>query len=538
MSFTHDYDNFPQHPGPDPNRPDPDTGWQPGMPTLILLAGEDGAILSGWRAPVAYSAEGVIIAMADEIDAGGHIPEDRFPPVNPAAWFLVSSEHAPGADAPPPHPELGPGSGHQVNGPADCPRCSLLRENEHWMTPGRPHSGVTYDLSRDRASGSSPWQGRSGELTVAMAGAGTALDLSAAVRAADGTPMYAGDRLTSAVAGWLAGHGIDPDTGTGTDGRFGIPADLLAAAPARPAMEALARETEAAQTGARGAALELAAAVRNPDGSWRACADLYAAIAGWLGGMGVSPADVPIPAAAWADPGVLRAVTPVPPDGPLSARHRWVCSYALTVQARLVAVVPGCAFHGTPAGPGTNVAIESASGRFLGELANTGYRKSPTGFAAGDEGSGAAALARSLLTAALGSLAACPGCLGSGRITYLVTQDAHEDPVPWQPAHDTLADPGPDLGDGEDAAWRRDRGLPRLRWRRDPHHPGGLPGVQTAGHRPDGRRRRMADHPRRGAGLADHPGRQPGAGRAGVSGPHRSGRGAGLTCPAKARQPR
>ena len=70
------------------------------------------------------------------------------------------------------------------------------------------------------------------------------------------------------------------------------------------------------------------AAVRNPDGSWRDGADLYAAIAGWLGGMGVSPADVPIPAAAWAEPGVLRAVTPVPPwAGPLSARHLgWVCA--------------------------------------------------------------------------------------------------------------------------------------------------------------------------------------------------------------------
>lgn len=346
MTYTHDHDDdrgparMAAHPGP--NRPDPDTGWRPGMPALVLFAGEDGAIVYGWRLPAAFSPEGVILAIADETDEQGRSP---FPLVDPAAWHLVSTEHA----------------------------------------PERPHAGVSHDLAHDLASGGSEWQGRS-------------------------------------------------------------------AAPPRPAMEALARETDAAQAGARGAALELAAAVRNPDGSWRDGADLYGAIAGWLGGMGVSPADVPIPAAAWAEPGVLRAVTPKPPDGSLTARHRWVCSWALTVQARIVAVVPGCVFHGTPAGPGTNVAIESATGRFLGELANTGYRHSPTGFAAGYEGSGAAALARSLLTAALGSLATCPGCLGSGRVTYLVTQDAHEDPVPWQPAHDTLADPGPDPGDGEDAA--------------------------------------------------------------------------------------
>ena len=101
--------------------------------------------------------------------------------------------------------------------------------------------------------------------------------------------------------------------------------------------------------------------------------------------MGVSPADVPIPAAAWAEPGVLRAVTPVPPgQGRCQRGTGGVCSYALTVQARIVAVVPGCVFHGTSAGPGTNVAIESATGRFLGELAKTGDRKSPMGFAAAD----------------------------------------------------------------------------------------------------------------------------------------------------------
>lgn len=31
--------------------------------------------------------------------------------------------------AAPPHPGLGPSSGHQANGPASCPRCQLLRDN-------------------------------------------------------------------------------------------------------------------------------------------------------------------------------------------------------------------------------------------------------------------------------------------------------------------------------------------------------------------------------------------------------------------------
>lgn len=40
-----------------------------------------------------------------------------------------------------PHPELGPGSGHQPDGPADCPRCQMLRDNQGWMEHGlEPHT--------------------------------------------------------------------------------------------------------------------------------------------------------------------------------------------------------------------------------------------------------------------------------------------------------------------------------------------------------------------------------------------------------------
>lgn len=35
--------------------------------------------------------------------------------------------------APPPHPELGPGSGHQLDGPADCRRCQMIRDNQDWL---------------------------------------------------------------------------------------------------------------------------------------------------------------------------------------------------------------------------------------------------------------------------------------------------------------------------------------------------------------------------------------------------------------------
>jgi hypothetical protein len=131
---------------------------------------------------------------------------------------------------------------------------------------------------------------------------------------------------------------------------------------------------------------------------------------------------------------------PVPPeDLSLTERHRWVCRWALTVQARTLAPLSDLRFHGTPAGPGCDVAIESR-GRFIGELANTGYMHSPTGFGAGYEGSGAAALASSLLVATLGAYAACQGCAGSGKVTYLAGAPVDADPVPWLPEHDQMDD--------------------------------------------------------------------------------------------------
>jgi hypothetical protein len=391
----------------DPNTPDPDTGWKPGMPALILFAGEDGAIVHGWRLPTAYSPDGAVTAVADELGDG-----DGFPLVNPAAWRLLSSEHA----------------------------------------PARPRSRAGYDLGHDQASGGSAWQGRAGELTttdrgvmlaVTLTAKGAALDLSAAVRDAEGTPIYAGAALSAAVAGWLRDRDIDPDTGTSAaDGQPGLPVGLTDGypAPLRPAMESLARETAAAQAGARGAAEDLNRAVRTPDGTWRYGADLTMAVSTWLGLMGVAPAGAP-PGPAGVPADVLAASSPVPPAGlPLGARHRWVCAWALTVQARTLAPLSDVTFHGIPAGTGTDVAVESR-GRFVAPLANTGYHKSPTGFGAGYEGSGAAALARSLLVAALGAHAACRGCLGAGRVTWL---PGESDPVPWLPEHDQLTSANPE----------------------------------------------------------------------------------------------
>jgi hypothetical protein len=235
-------------------------------------------------------------------------------------------------------------------------------------------------------------------------------------------------------------------------------AEELAGTPAEP----LTMTDRAALLGVtiavRGAALELSAAVRDRDGVLLTGPAFTAAVAGWLRGHGIDPdtgdalADhlpglpATLPGAGdWTPPGVLRSLRPVPPDGlPILARHRWVCAWALTVQARKVAGLPDFVFHGIPSLPGCDVAIETRPGPdgepgdLICELANTGYLKSPAGFGAGYEGSGAAALARSLLTAALGTAAACPGCLGSGRVTYLAAADT-EDPVPWQLAHDALS---------------------------------------------------------------------------------------------------
>jgi hypothetical protein len=45
------------------------------------------------------------------------------------------------APAPPPHPELGPDSGHQADGPANCVRCQMIRDNAHWMATGEVDGG-------------------------------------------------------------------------------------------------------------------------------------------------------------------------------------------------------------------------------------------------------------------------------------------------------------------------------------------------------------------------------------------------------------
>ena len=383
--------------------------------------------------PAVYSPDGAAIAIADELDSEGHVP---FPKVNPAAWFLISSEHAPGGGT--------DWAGHMRRGAA---RFAAIDAGQ------RALAGVTHDLAHDLASGGSGWQGRSGELTmtdgaamlaVTLAVQGSALDLSGRVRDAHGT-MLAGAALLSAVCDWLREHDIDPDTGT-SPGLPDLPAEVPA--PLRGVVGQVARETAAAQTGARGAALDLNSRVRRPDGSWLDGWELNNAVATWLGTMGVAPSDAIArgrgslsqpswPPAALAHPGVLASVTPVPPPSlPLTARHRWVCAWALTVQTQTLAPLGQVTFHGTPAGPGTNVAVES-HGRFICELANTGYRHSPTGFGAGYEGSGAAALASSLLVAALGTMAACRGCLGSGKVTWLA---GAEEPVPWLPEHDQMTE--------------------------------------------------------------------------------------------------
>lgn len=92
---------------------------------------------------------------------------------------------------------------------------------------------------------------------------------------------------------------------------------------------------------------------------------------------------------------------------------------ALGLQAQLIAGSPRAVFHGVPDGdPGVGlITMEDPDGRVLDELANTGLFKSPSGFGWGGLGSGPAATARSLLTAALGGDAACPTCNGTRTVT-------------------------------------------------------------------------------------------------------------------------
>ena len=147
----------------------------------------------------------------------------------------------------------------------------------------------------------------------------------------------------------------------------------------------------------------------------------------------------PVVHPAWAGEGYVRQLAEgmgTPPTGlPLAERARWVAQYALIVQASLMAH-PSLVFHGWRGPmPGTgDVGIETAGGGVLAPLANTGYAKSPSGFGwgGGTLGSGPAALAKAMLTAALGRRAACPECAGTGRVTW--TPDAQPPGHrPWRP---------------------------------------------------------------------------------------------------------
>jgi hypothetical protein len=116
------------------------------------------------------------------------------------------------------------------------------------------------------------------------------------------------------------------------------------------------------------------------------------------------------------------ATAPVPPP-PLSQRRRSITerqaeqvAAALGPQAALIIANPAVVFSSHPGATPDDgiVSITTPDGRFLAELANTGLFKSPDGFGWGyPPGSAPAALARSLLTAALGPLAACLSCHGT-----------------------------------------------------------------------------------------------------------------------------
>jgi hypothetical protein len=194
----------------------------------------------------------------------------------------------------------------------------------------------------------------------------------------------------------------------------------------------------------------LAGYARNP-ARWRVHdrapdpAAFWAALdAGQIGGPPGTPGRAPAPVIHPAVSGgsyvrQLASGMGTPPAGlPMADRARWVAQYALLIQVPLMAH-PGLVFHGQPGQmPGTgNVSITTAGGGFLAPLANTGYARSPSGFGwgGGTLGSGPAALAKALLTAALGRYAACPGCAGTGRVTYADSGDPAA--RPWRPEDGT-----------------------------------------------------------------------------------------------------
>jgi Family of unknown function (DUF6166) len=148
----------------------------------------------------------------------------------------------------------------------------------------------------------------------------------------------------------------------------------------------------------------------------------------------------PEPAVTLGEPpeGVTRSSDGIPPDVlSLEDARRWAAGWALHVGSRLT-TQPGVSFHGTPGDrrtPGSDRVTVELNGAVLGRLCNVRDPGQPFGW--GYTGAGPSALAKSLLVAALGQAAACPGCRGTGKVTWLATGSAH--PVPWEPAHDDLA---------------------------------------------------------------------------------------------------
>lgn len=113
---------------------------QAGLPTdglVDLLAGPYARLRGGLlldepepAAPRGGTDQALREALQAYITKTGHlITQDEI-----EGWVAEAERgYEPGDFAPPPHPELGPGSGHQVDGPAGCPRCQLLRDNQGWM---------------------------------------------------------------------------------------------------------------------------------------------------------------------------------------------------------------------------------------------------------------------------------------------------------------------------------------------------------------------------------------------------------------------
>jgi len=108
--------------------------------TASRAASWDGQVGAAYRrlaAGLAWTEPGGIedairAALQAFITRTGHL----ITPAEIEGWVAEAERGYDIPDAPPPHPELGPGSGHQADGPADCARCQLIRDNAHWMTQG------------------------------------------------------------------------------------------------------------------------------------------------------------------------------------------------------------------------------------------------------------------------------------------------------------------------------------------------------------------------------------------------------------------